>query len=87
MDTMIDSFYKVLKDATGVDLTIPVNDPVTQYQIDSKEEVSQLSSNRSYERIKKQGQRIGKPQGQSGTPSLYVQAAQAASGNTLLNRG
>ncbi len=86
MNTIVDSFYKVLKDRTGVDITPAPVDPVTQYQIDSKDNINTISGNRAVERTYKQQQRMGKPEGTSGVPSLYVQAAQASSGNTLLKR-
>ncbi len=87
MQTMLDSFYRVLKDKTGVDITpAPVIDQEIQYQIDSKDSIDQLSANRTTERVKKQNQRMGKPEGESGVPSLFTKAAQASSGNTLLKR-
>ena len=77
-------FYQQLKVRTGVDLSTPVQDPIIQSQIQAKEQIAQVSDVRSEDRMAKRISRQGSPSKPSGLPSLYVQAARANQGQTLL---
>jgi len=76
----LSAFFKLLNDTTGVDITpapIPATPVESQKQLEGKDNISSVSSQRTYDREFKQAKKPA---------SIFLQAQRANVGETLISK-